>query len=230
MQNVLADLALESEAATALMLRLARAFEAPPGSAGARLRAHRHRRREVLGVQAHPAGHRRGDGVPRRQRLRRGVDPPAPLPRGPGERDLGGLAATSSASTCCAPSCASPSARRRCSTSCASRAAATAGSTRGSRSSKRSCADPADAELRARRTVERIALAVQASAAGAVCAAVRGGCVLCGAARGGGGASRGCSSGRCPGAWMWGRWWRGRGRRARRSSLRYVTRGTYHGA
>jgi len=33
MQNVLADLALESEAATALMLRLARAFEAPPGSA-----------------------------------------------------------------------------------------------------------------------------------------------------------------------------------------------------
>jgi putative acyl-CoA dehydrogenase len=33
MQAVLADLALESEAATALMLRLARAFEAPPGSA-----------------------------------------------------------------------------------------------------------------------------------------------------------------------------------------------------
>jgi putative acyl-CoA dehydrogenase len=33
MQNVLADLALESEAASALMLRLARAFEAPPGSA-----------------------------------------------------------------------------------------------------------------------------------------------------------------------------------------------------
>ena len=33
MQSVLADLALESEAATALMLRLARAFEAPEGSA-----------------------------------------------------------------------------------------------------------------------------------------------------------------------------------------------------
>jgi len=33
MQNVLADLALESEAATALMLRLARAFEAPESSA-----------------------------------------------------------------------------------------------------------------------------------------------------------------------------------------------------
>jgi putative acyl-CoA dehydrogenase len=32
MQNVLADLALEAEAATALMLRLARAFEAPAGS------------------------------------------------------------------------------------------------------------------------------------------------------------------------------------------------------
>ena len=32
MQNVLADLAIESEAATALMLRLARAFEAEPGS------------------------------------------------------------------------------------------------------------------------------------------------------------------------------------------------------
>ena len=53
MQNVLADLALEVEAATALMLRLAARLRRGAGDdAGARLRAHRHRRRQVLGLQA----------------------------------------------------------------------------------------------------------------------------------------------------------------------------------
>ena len=56
MQNVLADLALEVEAATALMLRLARAYdEAPRRRRRARVRAHRHRGRQVLGVQARAA-------------------------------------------------------------------------------------------------------------------------------------------------------------------------------
>ena len=56
MRNVLADLALESEAATALAMRVARAVDASPRDAtrgGAR--AHRHGDREVLGVQALPA-------------------------------------------------------------------------------------------------------------------------------------------------------------------------------
>ena len=93
MRNVLADLALESEAATTLALRLA----------GAADRAVRGDEREaafrrialavgeVLGLQARPGARRRGPGVPRRQRLRRGVRHAAALPRGAAELDLGGL-------------------------------------------------------------------------------------------------------------------------------------------
>ena len=70
MQNVLADLAIESEAATALAMRLARAYD-----------EERHRRSSAWpprsastgSASACPAHRRRGDGVPRRQRLRRGV-------------------------------------------------------------------------------------------------------------------------------------------------------------
>ena len=53
--------------------------------------APRHGRREVLGVQGDPAARGRGARVPRRQRLRRGVGPAAPLPREPAQLDLGGL-------------------------------------------------------------------------------------------------------------------------------------------
>ena len=52
MRNVLADLAIESEAATAVAMRVARAYDEDD----ARLQAHRHRRDEVLGLQARP-GH-----------------------------------------------------------------------------------------------------------------------------------------------------------------------------
>ena len=86
------------------MMRLARAVRRRPQRRGeAALRAARHRGREVLGVQAAPAARRRGARVPRRQRLRRGVDPAAPLPRGAAQRDLGRLGQRRSASTCCAP-------------------------------------------------------------------------------------------------------------------------------
>ena len=60
-------------------LRLARAFDEadgavpPPRDGGG----------EVLGLQADAAARRRGAGVPRRQRLRRGVTAAAALPRGP---------------------------------------------------------------------------------------------------------------------------------------------------
>ncbi len=101
MRNVLADLCVESEAATALAMRLARAYdEAGAESAGSgRERVERrppvqapgHRRRQVLGLQARPQPRLRVLGVPRRQRLRRGVGHAAPVPRGAARLDLGGL-------------------------------------------------------------------------------------------------------------------------------------------
>ena len=87
MQNVLADLAHRVRGRD-------RAGDAP----GARVRrgghgvqAPGHRGRQVLGVQALPRPGVRGDGVPGRQRLRRGLGDAAPVPRGAGELDLGGL-------------------------------------------------------------------------------------------------------------------------------------------
>ncbi len=87
MRNVLADLAIESEAATAVAFRIARAYD----EADAPLPPLRHRGDEALGLQARPPARDRGAGVPGRQRLRRGVAHAAPLPRQPAELDLGGL-------------------------------------------------------------------------------------------------------------------------------------------
>ena len=69
MQNVLADLALESEAATATAIRIARGYDEDDAA----LPARGHRRVQVLGLQARAAARRRGAGVPGRQRLRGGV-------------------------------------------------------------------------------------------------------------------------------------------------------------
>ena len=93
MRNVLADLAVEAEAATIVAMRMAGATDAR----GARRRArdaaapHRAGRRQVLGVQARHPARRRGDGMPRRQRLRRGIRHAAALPRGAADGHLGGL-------------------------------------------------------------------------------------------------------------------------------------------
>ena len=87
MVNVLADLALESEAATATALRLARAYD----EGDTRAAPLRHRDRQVLGLQARDAARGRGAGVPGRQRLRRGVADAAAAARRAAERDLGGL-------------------------------------------------------------------------------------------------------------------------------------------
>ena len=99
MRNVLADLCVESEASTALAMRLSRAYdEAHADAAGRRGRQRRpalqapgHRRRQVLDVQARPEPRIRGTRVPRRRRLRRGVRDAQALPRGAARLDLGGL-------------------------------------------------------------------------------------------------------------------------------------------
>ena len=91
MQNVVADLAVESEAATALALRLAAAVDRPDDAHERGAAPDRAAAGEVLGLQAHADDRRRGAGVPRRQRVRRGLRPAAALPRVSAELDLGGL-------------------------------------------------------------------------------------------------------------------------------------------
>ena len=85
-RNVLADLCLDSEAATATALRLARVGRrgrpaVPPARDGSR---------EVLGLQDDADARRGGARMPRRQRLRRGVRPAAALPREPAQLAVGG--------------------------------------------------------------------------------------------------------------------------------------------
>ncbi len=92
MKNVLADLALESEAATALAIRLARAFDRPQDDARAPDGAPAHAGRQVLDLQARQPLRAGGDGVPGRQRLRGGGRrrrDGARLPRDAAQLDLG---------------------------------------------------------------------------------------------------------------------------------------------
>ena len=58
---------------------------------GPRLPPARHGGHEVLGLQARARSRVRGAGMPRRQRLHRGVPAGAPLPRAAGDGGLGGL-------------------------------------------------------------------------------------------------------------------------------------------
>ena len=92
MANVLADLAIESEAATLAALRLARAFDADPADEHEQLvKRLRHPGREVLDLQAGAPARRRGARVPRRRRLRRGVRPAPAVPAVTGQRRVGGV-------------------------------------------------------------------------------------------------------------------------------------------
>ncbi len=91
MQNVVADLAVESEAATALGDAAGRGRRRPRRPARGGAAPDRAAAGEVLGLQAHPDDGGRGAGVPGRQRLRRGVRDAAALPRVAAELDLGGL-------------------------------------------------------------------------------------------------------------------------------------------
>ena len=94
MRNVLADLAIESEAATiggdAARPRLRRVDRGRRGRDP--VQADRQRRCSSTGsASARRAARRRGARVPRRQRLRRGVGDAAPVSRVAAELDLGGL-------------------------------------------------------------------------------------------------------------------------------------------
>ena len=93
MRNVLADLAIESEAATIGAMRLARAYDESIGGDEGATQFKRIANAVLkywLCKRAVPhAG--RGARVLRRQRLRRGVGDAAPLPRVAAELDLGGL-------------------------------------------------------------------------------------------------------------------------------------------
>ena len=98
MRNVLADLCVESEAATALAMRLARAYDEAHADARRRERTRRscssawRRRSASTGrCKRAPQPRVRVARVPRRQRLRRGVGHAAPVPRGAAGLDLGGL-------------------------------------------------------------------------------------------------------------------------------------------
>ena len=75
---------VESEAATVTAMRLARAFDdAATATSASRSSAPRDRRRASTGSASAARRTRRSAGVPRRQRLRRGVGPAAAVPRGP---------------------------------------------------------------------------------------------------------------------------------------------------
>ena len=95
MPNVLADLALESEAATVTAMRLARAYDAAATTSARPLF-----RRLATAVAKYwickraPRARGRGARVPRRQRLRRGVGHAAALPRGAAQRRSGKARAT----------------------------------------------------------------------------------------------------------------------------------------
>ena len=116
MRAVLADMAIEVEGALAAVMRLCRSFDlaasVPSEAARARLLTPAIK---YWVCKTAPALVVRGDGVPRRQRLRRGERAGAALPRGAGQRDLGGLGQRDGRSTCCACSAAIPRLReRRC--------------------------------------------------------------------------------------------------------------------
>ncbi len=89
MQNVLADLALESEAALALTLRMGHALDRAHDEQGGEVRPPGHRGGQVLDLQACPGDDQRSLRMHGRCRLRRGNHPAAAVPRGPGELDLG---------------------------------------------------------------------------------------------------------------------------------------------
>ena len=88
MRNVLADLAVESEATTVAAMRVARSYDERDEGG---VPAVRHRGDEVLGLQAGPGPRGGGARVPGRQRLRRGLGDAVAVSRRAARLDLGGL-------------------------------------------------------------------------------------------------------------------------------------------
>ena len=165
MRNVLADLAVESEAARVTALRLARAFdEAARGDERRRrLPPAGDRGGQVLGVQAPADGGGRGAGVPGRQRLRRGVDHAPAVPGEPAQRHLGGVGQRDLPGRAAGAWPGSPRGSRRSSPSSSRRAGADAPPGRRGARVRAELGDTEGIEARARRVVERMALALQAS-------------------------------------------------------------------
>ncbi len=91
MQNVLADLAVEAEAATALAVRLASAVDNLHDPHEAALRRIALPLSKFWVCKRTPAAVAEALGVPRRQRVRRGVRDAAALSRGAAQLGLGGL-------------------------------------------------------------------------------------------------------------------------------------------
>ena len=92
MLRVLADMALDLAGAAGALAAARGSLRHGRGAAGGgRLCAADDAGGEILGVQDRAGLPLRGDGVPRRQRLRRGERAAAALSRGAGQRDLGGL-------------------------------------------------------------------------------------------------------------------------------------------
>ena len=162
MQNVLADLCVESEAATlhgaAARARLRRRAD----DATRRSRGSPPRSRSTGSASATPPHVGRGARVPRRQRLRRGVGPAAPLPREPAATRSGRARATCIASTCCARSRASPRAVEAFLAEVELAAGADARLDAAARA-RSSASSPSRTSGAARRLVERMALALQGS-------------------------------------------------------------------
>ena len=152
-------------------MRLARAYDEAHADADARRERHRRaavqapgdRRRQVLDVQARAQPRLRVAGVPRRQRLRRGVGHAAPVPRGAAGLDLGGLGQRDEPRRAARADALAALARGVLRTRSSRRRAPTRAWTRASTSSKAQFADPATLETRARRVVEGMALCLQGS-------------------------------------------------------------------
>ena len=168
MTAVVADLALETEAATATALRLARAHDADADRRRDRLPPPRHRGREVLDLQARPRPRLRSARVPGRQRLHRGVPAGAPLPRATRDGDLGGLGQRDRARRAARADARAGESRRRSTPRWRGRRASIPCSTRtwprpGGGSREVVAADERDAAASARSLVAKLALALQAS-------------------------------------------------------------------
>ena len=89
MTNVLADLALESEAATVLSMRIARAVDRAAVDANEAAGAAGNGTGQVLAVQARTGLRQRSAGMPGRSRLCGGINAAAVVPAGTVEFDLG---------------------------------------------------------------------------------------------------------------------------------------------
>ena len=164
MANVLADLAIEAEAATLVAMRLARAYD----EAERDPRAERFKRLATAVCKYHvckrvPAPRGRGARVPRRQRLRRGVGNAAPLPRGPARLHLGGLGQRDGARRAARAALGAGRAGRVPRRGRPRRPARTRALDAHVAALRAGLGDPEALEHRARRVVEDLALALQGS-------------------------------------------------------------------